>query len=127
MGEISPKRVMGRTSSTRSTYDPGRSVAIVRNNRVLLKVLMDAAIAAMPSAMLAHSTIQSHEKHRNGRLTAGAVVVLHPFSRSMGFNPHLHILATVGGFYRHDNFIRQAYIPYGFCEKHGNVFGAAAQ
>jgi len=26
--------------------------------------------------------------------------------------PHLHILATVGGFDRHDSFIRQTYIPY---------------
>ena len=51
---------------------------IVRNNRLLLKVLMDAAIAAI------NDTIS--RKHRNGRLTAGAVVVLHPFSRSMGNN-----------------------------------------
>ncbi|PXF54888.1 MAG: hypothetical protein C4B59_17685, partial [Candidatus Methanogaster sp.] len=73
---------------------------------------------------LQQSTIQSHEKHRNGRLTAGAIVVLHPFSRSMGFNPHLHILATVGGFDRHDNFIRQAYIPYGVLSKNMAISGA---
>ncbi len=44
---------------------------IVRGNRFLLKVLMDAAIQAI------NDTI-SH-KHRNGNLTAGAIVVLHPF------------------------------------------------
>ena len=70
---------------------------------------MDAAIAAI------NDTIS--RKHRDGRLTAGAVVVLHPFSKSMGFNPHLHILVTEGGFDRHDNFIRQAYIPYGVLRK----------
>jgi hypothetical protein len=82
---------------------------VVRNNRFLLKVLMDAAIAAI------NDTIS--RKHRNGRLTAGAVVVLHPFSRSMGFNPHLHILVTEGGFDRHGRFIRQKFIPYGILRK----------
>jgi len=54
---------------------------------------MDAAIAAI------NDTIS--RKHRNGRLTAGAVVVLHLFSRRLGFNPHIHILVTEGGFDRH--------------------------
>jgi hypothetical protein len=53
---------------------------IVRENRFLHKVLMDAAIAAI------NDTI-SH-KHRNGRLTAGAIVVLHPFSKRQK-NPEL--------------------------------------
>jgi hypothetical protein len=44
---------------------------------------MDAAITEI------NGTISC--KHRNGGLTAGAVVVLHPFSKKMGFNPHLHI------------------------------------
>ncbi len=56
-------------------------------------------------------------KRRNGRLTAGAVVVFHPFSKSMGFNPHLYILVIEGGFDRHDNFIRQKLIPYGVLRK----------
>lgn len=49
---------------------------------------MDAAIAAI------NDTI-SH-KHRNGRLMAGAVVVLHPFSRSLGFNPHITAVEPKG-------------------------------
>ena len=77
---------------------------VVRNNRFLLKVLMDAAITAI------NDTI-SH-KHRNGRLTAGAVVVLHPFSKQMTFNPHPHIIATEGGFDRHDRFIHHEFIPF---------------
>ncbi len=65
---------------------------IVRRCRFLQRVLMDAAIAAI------NDTI-SH-KHRNGRLAAGAVVVLHPFSKSRGFNPHIHILVTEGWWIR---------------------------
>jgi hypothetical protein len=64
--------------------------SVVRENRFLFKVLMDAAIAAI------NDTISY--KNRNGRLVAGAVVVLHPFSKNMGFNPHLHILVNEGGF-----------------------------
>jgi hypothetical protein len=77
---------------------------VVRENRFLLKVLMDAAIAAI------NDTISY--KHRNGRLVAGAVVVLHPFSKKMSFNPHLHILVTEGGFDRKGKFIRQKYIHF---------------
>ena len=82
---------------------------IVRRNRFLQKVLMDAAIAAI------NDTI-SH-KHRNGRLTAGAVVVLHPFSRSLGFNPHIHILVTEGGFDKRGRFIHQKFIPFNAMRK----------
>jgi hypothetical protein len=45
---------------------------IVRKNRFIHKVLMDAAIAAI------NDTISY--KHRNGRLTVGAVLALHLFS-----------------------------------------------
>jgi hypothetical protein len=45
---------------------------------------MDAAIAAI------NDTISY--KYRNGRLVAGAIIVLHPFSKSFGFNPHLPVL-----------------------------------
>jgi len=75
--------------------------SVVRENRFLLKILMDAAI---------NDTISS--KYRNGRLVAGAVVVLHPFSKNMGFNPHLHILVTEGGFDKKGNFIHQKYISF---------------
>ena len=82
---------------------------VVRNNCFLMKVLMDAAITAI------NDTISY--KHLNGRLTAGAVVVLHPFSKQMGFNPHLHILVTEGGFDRRDKFVHQKYIPFNAMRK----------
>ncbi len=35
----------------------------------------------------------------------GAIVVLHPFGRNLGFNPHIHLLITEGGFDRSGKFI----------------------
>jgi len=70
---------------------------IVRRNRFLQKVLMDAAIAAINDTF--------SYKHRTGRLTAGAIVVLHPFSKSMCFNSHLHVLVTEGGFDKCGRFV----------------------
>ncbi len=46
-------------------------------------------------------------KYRNGQLQAGAIVVLHPFSKDVGFNPHLHILLTEVGFTKSGKFIFQ--------------------
>jgi hypothetical protein len=45
-------------------------------------------------------------------LLAGAIVVLHPFSKNMGFNPHLHVLVTEGGFDRRGRFIHQKFISF---------------
>ena len=75
--------------------------SVVRENRFLFKVLMDAAIAVI------NDTISS--KYRNRRLVAGSVVVLHPFSKNMGFNPNLHVLVTEGGFDKKGNFVHQKY------------------
>jgi hypothetical protein len=76
----------------------------VSSNRFLHKVLMDAAIKAI------NDTISY--KHRNRRLFAGDIVVLHPFSKNMGFNPHLHVLVTEGGFDKNNKFIHQKFIPF---------------
>jgi len=76
----------------------------VEQNRSLLKVLMDAAIKAI------NDTVSL--KHRNGQLRAGAIVVLHSFSKDMGFNPHLHILLTEGGFDKSGKFIHQKFISF---------------
>ncbi|KAF5416638.1 MAG: hypothetical protein C5S48_02425 [Candidatus Methanogaster sp.] len=57
---------------------------------------MDAAIVAI------NDTISYG--HRGGRLIAGVIVMLCPFSKKMGFNPHRHLLVTEGGFDKQDNF-----------------------
>ena len=54
----------------------------------------------------------SSYRHRGGGWTAGAIVVLHPFAKIVGFHPHPHILVTEGGFDKHDNFIPKKYIPF---------------
>ena len=77
---------------------------VILQNRFLQKVLMDAAIEAI------NDTISY--KNRNGRLLAGAIVVLHPFSKNMGFNPHLHVLVTEGGFDGRGRFIHQKFISF---------------
>lgn len=81
---------------------------IIRENRKLWKVLMDAAIQAINETF---SELLKRE------IQAGAIVVLHPFSRDLGFNSHLHVLMTEGGFDRKRRFIRKAYIPFKLLRK----------
>jgi uncharacterized protein (DUF983 family) len=71
-------------------------------DRSLWKVIMDAAIAA----------INSMFTYCQGRkITAGAIVVFHPFARDLGFNPHVHVLVTEGGFDGKGRFIHQYFLP----------------
>jgi plasmid rolling circle replication initiator protein Rep len=53
-------------------------------NRELLKVLSDT------SARVVTENTQD--------LTAGIITVIHTFGRDLGFNPHVHVLVTEGGF-----------------------------
>ncbi len=76
---------------------------IIGEDRRLWKVLMDAAIQVINETF---SEILKRE------IQAGAIVVLHPFSRNLGFNSHLHVLMTEGGFDREGRFIPKAYIPF---------------
>ena len=68
-----------------------------------LKVLMDAAIDVLKDVFY-HYTRQ--------RITPGAVVVLHPFGKDLGFKPHIHMIVTEGGFDRKGNFVHMSFIPY---------------
>jgi len=68
-----------------------------------MKVLMDAAIEVLKD-VFSNWTRQ--------RIEPGAVVVLHPFGRDMGFKPHIHIIVTEGGFDKKGNFVHMSFIPY---------------
>jgi hypothetical protein len=68
-----------------------------------IKVLMDAAILVLEDVM-------SHRVRR--RINPGAVVVIHPFGRDLGFKPHIHIIVTEGGFDGRGEFIHMTFIPY---------------
>lgn len=61
----------------------------IREDRGALKVLMDSAI----------QTIKEFYGNIFGKdITPGCIVVLHQFGRDIKYNPHLHVLATQGGF-----------------------------
>lgn len=68
-----------------------------------MKVLMDAAIHVLKDVF-------SYRTRRN--ITPGAVVVIHPFGRDLGFKPHIHIIVTEGGFDGKGNFVHMKFIPY---------------
>ncbi|MFC1800464.1 transposase [Nanoarchaeota archaeon] len=50
-----------------------------------LKIFMDCAIIAI-------------KRYYNRDVTPGCIVFLHTFGRDLGYKPHLHVLATKGGF-----------------------------
>lgn len=75
---------------------------IMREHRELLKIYMDAAIQAINDTL-------SHCLRRD--VKAGAIVVLHPFSKDLEFKPHIHALVTEGGFDKHGKFVAKRFIP----------------
>jgi transposase-like protein len=82
---------------------PDRLRAVLKENRTLWKVVMDSAIRALNDTV-------SHALRKE--VLAGAIVVLHPFGRHLGFNLHIHLLITEGGFDRSKKFLHKKYIPF---------------
>jgi len=81
---------------------PDKLWSIIREHRYLEKVLMDAAISSINDTL-------SYVLRR--KILAGVIVVLHPFSRGLGYKPHIHVLMTEGGFDRKGNFVPKKFIP----------------
>lgn len=75
---------------------------IMREHRELHKVFMDAAIQAINDTL-------SYCLRRD--ITAGAIVVFHPFSRDLEFKCHIHALVTEGGFDKYGKFVPKEIIP----------------
>lgn len=75
---------------------------ILLEHRELHKIYMGAAIKAINDTL-------SHSLRKE--VTAGVIVVLHPFSRDLSFKPHIHLLVTEGGFDRQGRFIPKKFIP----------------
>jgi hypothetical protein len=82
---------------------PERLRVVFKEERGLWKVIMDSAIRALNDAL---------SYALRNEVLAGAIVVLHPFGRNLGFNPHLHLLITEGGFDSSKKFIHKKYIPF---------------
>jgi len=72
-------------------------------DRILLKVLMDCAIAAITYVMA---------WKLNYIAVPGIVVVLHTYGKDMKFNPHLHCLVTEGGFKGNGTWVDLHYFPF---------------
>ena len=64
----------------------------------------------MDSAIKALNDTLSHALRK--KVLAGAIVVLHPFGRHLGFNLHIHLLITEGGFDRSKKFTHKKHIPF---------------
>ena len=75
---------------------------LLLEDRSLWKVIMDGAIKAI-NDVLSHCF--------RSPIQAGAIVVLHPFGRDLGFKPHIHVILTEGGFDRKGNFRHKKFIP----------------
>jgi hypothetical protein len=82
---------------------PDRLRGVLKGNRDLWKVVMDSAIKALNDTL-------SYTLRKE--VLAGAIVVLHPFGRNLGCNPHIHLLITEGGFDRSKKFIHKKFIPF---------------
>lgn len=81
----------------------------IRQDRGSLKVLMDSAIQTIK---------EFYEKIFWKEIIPGCIVVLHPFGRGLGFKPHIHVIATNGGFDKAGVFHEWTqFIPYKILHK----------
>lgn len=70
-------------------------------DRKLWKVYMDSAIDTLDDYL---------PKITKQNITAGVIVIFHPFGKDMKFQPHLHLIITEGGFNPKHEFISQYYL-----------------
>lgn len=80
-----------------------------RQNRSLLKALMDCCIKAIAKMM-------GEKLGKN--VKPGIVVVLHTFGKDMKFNPHLHCLVAEGGVKSNGEWVDVTYFPFELLRKY---------
>jgi len=73
-----------------------------KENRKLLKLLMDQAIKAIAKAL---------SKRARRKVKPAFVVVLHTYGKALNWNVHLHLLVAEGGFYG-NKWMRLKVFPY---------------
>ena len=77
---------------------------VIRRHRApLMKAMMDAVIRTLDEAL-------GKVLHAKASTRAGAIAVLHPFGRDLGFKPHVHTLCLEGAFVG-DRFVQKTYFP----------------
>jgi hypothetical protein len=78
--------------------------AYMKENRMLMKVMMNTAYKT--SQRIFSSSVNNH-------ITPGVISVLHPFIGDLSFSPHVHCIATEGGFSEDGKFISlRPYVDY---------------
>jgi len=81
----------------------------IRQNRSLQKVLSDCAAETIKEVFC---------KTLRKDVVVGIIAVVHPFGRDMEFKPHVHVIATNGGFTLDDKFVKLGYyVDYNFLHK----------
>ena len=84
---------------------PSELWSIIKANRELQKVISDVSYQTIQKAF-------SKMKHIE-KLIPGVIAVVHPFGKDIEFKPHVHTVATEGGFNRKGKYIPLGeYIPY---------------
>jgi hypothetical protein len=79
---------------------------IFLKHRHLLKHLMDEAVGLVQ--------VWFKKKHK---VTPGIIVGLHTFGARMNFNPHVHMLVTMGGMEKNGEWKTYDFIPFGMLRK----------
>ncbi len=81
---------------------PEQMRGVLKRHRGVWKAFMDAVITTLDAALgkVLHGV----------RERAGAIVVLHPFGRDLGFKPHAHAIVLEGAFER-GRFVAVPYFP----------------
>ena len=51
-------------------------------------------------------------RHRKTTVIPGIIVVLHTYGRDLGFNPHIHVIMSEGGFDQNKEWVNIPYISY---------------
>lgn len=82
---------------------------LIRENRWLLKDLMDCAIKAVTKMM---------KKKLGKEVMPGIVAVLHTFGKDMKFNTHVHCLVTEGGIKPNGEWADVTYFPFELLRKY---------
>lgn len=82
---------------------------ILRENRKLLKELMDCCIV---------STARMMEKKLGKNVKPGIVAVLHTYGKDLKFNPHLHCLVTEGGVKSNGEWVPVTFFPFELLRKY---------
>ena len=74
-----------------------------------LKLLWTVRLKALGILLSYDATAR---RHRKTTVIPGIIVVLHTYGRDLGFNPHIHVIMSEGGFDQNKECVNIPYISY---------------